>query len=110
MERLSNSIQKIYQKYLPALEKSGVRFNLDFPDTTLTIPTDPKFEQTLEKIVRSAIKRTTEGSIDIIVRKNKIVIKDTGTPLLPSACEKLKNDHISVKSRIGFGTETVFKF
>lgn len=110
MERLSTIIQKLYQKYTPVLEAKGVAFNLDFPDTTLTFDQNSNLEKNLRNILEDAVKRTSSGSVSLTIHPEKIIIKDTGTPLPKSTCEKIKTDTISAKSRVGFGNEITMKF
>lgn len=107
MERLSTTIQKLYQTYAPELARKKVSFNLDFPDTTLKIPKDSMVPKLLRKELAAAAKRTLKGSIDLTVKSDKIILKDTGTPLAKSAIEKLNAENISAKSRVGFGNEIV---
>ncbi len=108
MERIAEIIHKIYQKYLPIASKVGVSLNLDFPDTTISINEKAKREQLekdLDKNLKSALERTRQGSINVSVRKDKIIVTDTGTVLSKTACKILSGDRIKVKSRVGFGTE-----
>lgn len=109
MERLSIIIQPLYQKFLPELERKGVDFNLDFPDTTLEIPQDSEARKLLRSELAAAVKRTLNGSIDLIVKQDKIILKDTGTPLSKTACDKKQSSLVSAKSRVGFGNEITIK-
>jgi len=110
MAHLSEIIQKTYHKYSPIIEKAGVKFNLDFPDTTLTLGDDSHVAKALDKTMQSAVSRTRDGVINITVRKNQIVVEDTGTILSKTACELFTTEHIKVKSRVGFGTKVTIKW
>lgn len=110
MYRLSIIINEIYLKYLPLASKAGLTLNLDFPDTTLTVEDGDKIKKDVEKTVSSAVSKSIKGEITIAVSKGKIVITDTGTVLSKTMINMLTNDHISVKSRVGFGTTVTIKF
>ncbi len=104
MQRLSLIISEIYNKFLPLADNSQVKLSLDFPDTTQTV-TDPEAIKTdLETQLNSALSRTKSGEITIAVRKQQIIITDTGTILSKPLCAFMSNSRIQVKSRIGFGT------
>lgn len=109
MERLSKIIQKIYHKYLPIAEKTGTILNLDFPDTTIIVSDGDCIEKTLDKIVKSAIARTSGGTIKITVSRNHILVQDTGTIIPKTICDKLTKDKIIVQSRVGFGNKITIK-
>ena len=107
MERILETINNVYQKYLPITKKQGILLDIDFPDTTITINenSSKRVERDLDKIMRSAVSRSKSGDqIKIIVRKNSITISDNGTILSPSTCKLLISDFVTVKSRVGFGT------
>ena len=104
MFRISEIIENLYQKYLPIVKKLGVSLDVDFPDTTLTIREKEKVEKALDKSLRSAVKRHRNGRISIIVRPGKIIVKDDGTILSKTTCDLLTTEHVTVKSRVGFGT------
>ena len=107
VERLSDTINEIYKKYLPIVQKHGVTLNLDFPDTTITIhekSEKERLKKTIDKALKSAAERTKSGCINITVRPKKIIISDSGTTLSKSACEMLSGKYIEVRSRVGFGT------
>jgi signal transduction histidine kinase len=109
MARLSEIIENIYQKYFPIVKKLGVSLDIDFPDTTLTIHEKERVEKDLDKSMRSAVKRSRKGRISIIVRPGKIVVQDDGTILSKTTCKLLSTEHISVKSRVGFGTTVTIR-
>lgn len=104
MERISNTIDKIYQKYLPIAKKLGVSLDIDFPDTALKFENKTRIEKDLDKNLKAAISRARGGHVVISVRPSKIVVKDSGLPLTKTACLGLTTEKISVKSRVGFGT------
>lgn len=109
MERIADTINKIYQKYLPIVKRLGVSLDIDFPDTTLTIGEKSRIEKELDKSVKNAVSRARGGRITIAVRPSKIVVTDDGTTLSKAACELLSSDHVKVKSRVGFGTTVTIK-
>ena len=104
MERIAETINKIYQKYLPLVKKMGITLDIDFPDTTLTIRERARVERALDQSVKSAIDRTKHGRVSISVRPGKIIVSDNGTTLSKTACDLLSTEHVKVKSRVGFGT------
>ena len=112
MERLSDTINEIYRKYLPIVQKHGITLNLDFPDTTITIhekSEKERLKKALDRTLKSATSRTKSGCITISVRPGKIIVSDSGTILSKSACDLLSGEHIEVKSRVGFGTTVTIK-
>lgn len=104
MERASDIITKIYQKYSPIVKKLGVSLDIDFPDTTITIGEKARVEKELEKSLKNAVARSRGGRIVVAVRPGKITVTDDGTTLSRAACELLSSKHVKVKSRVGFGT------
>lgn len=104
MERIADTINKIYLKYLPIVKKLGISLDIDFPDTTLTISEKTRVEKDLEKSLKSAVSRSRGGRITITVRPGKIIVADNGTTLSKTTCELLSSEHVKVKSRVGFGT------
>lgn len=110
MYRLSFVIHEIYNKYLPLAEKAGISLNLDFPDPTIKVKEPSKVKDKLDKHVDSALKRTLKGEISINVHRGKIIIKDTGTVLSGPMITLLTSEHVSVKSKVGFGTTVTIDF
>lgn len=107
MERITDVVNKIYQKYLPIVKKLGVSLDIDFPDTTLTIGEKSKkerVEKALDKSIKNAVSRARGGRITISVRPGKIIVTDDGTTLSKTTCKLLTTEHVKVKSRVGFGT------
>lgn len=104
MERISDTITKVYQKYSPIVKKLGVSLDIDFPDTTIKIGEKARVEKELEKSLKNAVSRSRGGRIVVAVRPGKITVTDDGTTLSKSACELLTTEHVKVKSRVGFGT------
>ena len=110
MYRLSIIINEIYLKYLPLAKNAGITLNLDFPDTTITVENGEKIKNEVERTLRSAVKKSFKGEITIAVNKGKITITDTGTVLSAPLIKLLSNDHIEIKSRVGFGTVVTIKY
>ncbi len=109
MERISETINKVYQKYLPIVKKMGITLDIDFPDTTLTIREQARVEKDLDNTIKNAVDRAKHGRIIIAVRPGKIIVKDNGTILSKTTCELLSTEHIKVKSRVGFGTTVIIQ-
>ena len=110
MYRLSVIIEDVFKKYLPIAESLGVTFNLDFPDPTKRIAKPSRVKEPLDKHVSAALKRT-KGEVKILVKKDGIEIVDNGTVLSPMSLAPInKPDHITAKSRVGFGTSVFIKF
>lgn len=109
MERISETINKIYQKYLPIVKKMGITLDIDFPDTTLTIRERARVERDLDKTLKNAVERTKHGRIIVAVRPGQITVSDNGTILSKTTCDLLSTEHIKVKSRVGFGTTVTIK-
>lgn len=110
MYRLSIIIDEIYLKYLPLAEKMGITLNLDFPDPTVKTDKTDKVRKELDKSMKSALSRTIKGEIKIEVKKGKITVTDSGTTLSKEACAVLSNEHVTVKSKVGFGTTVTIAF
>ena len=110
MYRLSFIVNEIYNKYLPLAEKAGISLNLDFPYPTVRVKEPSKIKAHLDKHVESAIGRTLAGEVSINVFHDKIILKDTGTVLSKPMIALLTNEHVSVKSRVGFGTTVTIVF
>lgn len=107
MERVSDIITKIYQKYFPIVKKLGITLDVDFPDTTLTIREKARIEAHLDKSMRSAVSRSKNAQnprITISVRPGKITVTDNGTIISKPTRDLLSSEHVKVKSRVGFGT------
>lgn len=109
MERVSEIVTKIYQKYLPIVKKLDVSLDIDFPDTTLMTSEKSHIEKELDKSLKNAVSRAHGGHIAISVRPGKIIVTDDGTTLSKAACELLSTEHVKVKSRVGFGTTVTIK-
>ncbi len=104
MEKISEIINGIYQKYLPIVKRLGITLDIDFPDTTLTFREKERVARDLDKTMRLATERSKNGRISITVRPGKIIVADDGTILSPTVCKMLTSEHVEVKSRVGFGT------
>lgn len=109
MNKFSQTIHNLYNKILPIAEQSGVELDLDYsgPATIeFDVETDdPELKAELEKELKNAITRTNSGSIKLKVANGAISITDTGTILSRPLCESLSHGRVSVKSRVGFGTD-----
>lgn len=104
MYRLSLIIGEVYNKYLPLAEKGQITLNLDFPDATTTVD-DEQLQVELDQQLSSAFQRAPRGEVSIRVTAEAIIIHDSGTTLSVPACKLLSHGRISVKSRVGFGTD-----
>lgn len=108
MNKFSQTIHNLYNKILPIAEQSGVELDLDYSDPAtieFDVETDdPELKAELEKELKNAITRTNSGSIKLKVANGAISITDTGTILSRPLCESLSHGRVSVKSRVGFGT------
>lgn len=108
MNKFSQTIHNLYNKILPIAEQSGVEFDLDYSDPAtieFDVETDdPELKAELEEELKNAITRTNSGSIKLKVANGAISITDTGTILSRPLCESLSHGRVSVKSRVGFGT------
>lgn len=109
MERISDTISEICKSYLPKIRAVGISFDLDFPDTTITVENKNRVKDNLEKSMKSAIKRSKNGRIKLTVKKGEIILEDTGTIIDKATCKKLTSEHFIVKSRVGFGTTFTIK-
>lgn len=110
MARIAVIISEIYTKYLPLAEKASIRLDLDVRDAGAEVDDEETLKTELEEHLKSALKRTTDGEIKISVQKHKIILKDSGTTLSPTACALLSRGRIKVKSRVGFGTSVEINF
>lgn len=108
MSKFSQTIHNLYNKILPIAEQSGVELDLDYSDPAtieFDVETDdPELKAELEEELKNAITRTNSGSIKLKVANGAISITDTGTILSRPLCESLSHGRVSVKSRVGFGT------
>ena len=109
MEKISDTISSICKNYLPKIKAVGITFDLDFPDTTITVENKKRVEENLHKSMKSAISRSKNGSIKLTVKKGEITLQDTGTIIDKATCKKLTSEHFIVKSRVGFGTTFTIK-
>lgn len=114
MNKFSQVIHNLYNKFLPIAEQSGIELNLDYSDpATLDIDVetdDPELKTQLEEELKNAITRANSGSVKLKVTKGGITISDTGTILSHPLCEALSHGRVSVKSRVGFGTNVDIAF
>jgi len=108
MNKIFQTINDLYNKFLPIAEKSGVELNLDYSDpATVDIDVetdDPELKAQLESELKNAITRANSGSVKLKIANGKVTISDTGTTLSRPLCEALSHGRVSVKSRVGFGT------
>lgn len=105
MYRLSAVIEEMFSKYLPVAEKRGVRFNLDFPDSTRRIGRIFTVKKLLDEHLALAIKRA-QHEVSLKVLDEAISIRDDGVALSPAQIAEIQDDElIKIKSRVGFGTD-----
>ncbi len=109
MEKITETISEICKSYIPKIRAIGITFDLDFPDTTITVESKQRVKEGIEKGLKSAIKRTKNGNIKLTVKKGEITLQDTGTIIDKATCRKLTTEHFIVKSRVGFGTTFTIK-
>lgn len=105
MHRLSLIIGEIYRKYLPLAEQGQITLNLDFADSTTTVDEANQLKTELDEHLHSALKRAPRGEVSIKVTREAIVIHDSGTTLSAPARALLSHGRVTVKSRVGFGTD-----
>ena len=110
MEKISGIVSDLCKSYLPKIKAVGISFDLDFPDTTITVENKKQVKDNLEKSIKSAIKRSKDGSIKLTVKTGEIILEDTGTIIDKATCKKLTTEHFIVKSRVGFGTTFTIKY
>ncbi len=110
MEKISEVVSDLCKSYLPKIRAVGITFDIDFPDTTITVENKKEIKEHLEKSMKSAIKRSKNGSIKLSVKKGEIKLEDTGTIIDKATCKKLTSEHFIVKSRVGFGTTFTIKY
>ena len=85
-------------------------FDLDFPDPTLRVERPSLVRNPLNEQLKLAIERA-EKRVSLAVSRAGIVIRDDGVALSPSEVRELSGaENVSVKSRVGFGTEVRIKF
>lgn len=110
MYRISAIIEDAFREFLPLAEKRRVGFDIDFPDPTLRVERPSLVRNPLNEQLELAIKRA-EKRVSLAVTKAGIVIRDDGVALSPSEVRELSGaENVSVKSRVGFGTEVRIKF
>jgi len=104
MYRISLIISEVYNKYLPLAEKNHIQLNLDLGEGLESTDNPNEIQADLEKHLDSALQRSTQGEITVGIRKNQIIITDSGTTLSRPVCDLLSKGRVKVKSRVGFGT------
>ena len=110
MEKISDSVSSIIKKYMPKFREASITFDLDFPDTTIKVGDKARVEKDIEKGLKSSISRTKNGRIKLTVKKGEITITDSGTTIDKTTCKNLCTEHLTVKSRVGFGTTFTIKY
>ena len=110
MYRLSTIIEEVYQKYAPLAEKRGVRFNLDFPDLTRRVERPSLVRKPLEALMPGAVARAEE-EVSLAVMRDYVVVRDDGVALMPEVLKEMREgfENVTVRSRVGFGTEIRIK-
>ncbi|MBQ3294144.1 hypothetical protein IJG98_00240 [Candidatus Saccharibacteria bacterium] len=111
MYRISAIIEDAFREFLPLAEKRRVGFDIDFPDPTLRVERPSLVRNPLNEQLKLAIERA-EKRVSLAVSRVGIVIRDDGVALSPSAARELASgfENVTVKSRVGFGTEVRIKF
>ena len=111
MYRISAIIEDAFREYLPLAEKRRVGFDIDFPDPTLRVERPSLVRKPLFEQLPLAIKRASKR-VSLTVMRTGIVIRDDGVALSPAAVRELAGEleNVTVKSRVGFGTEIRIKF
>jgi len=105
MSNFSLTISEIYNHFLPLATENGISLNLDFVDSDIITEELTNVKTDIEQAISAAIDRSKQGEISIQVRRNEIIISDTGTTLSRPLCELLSGKHITISSRVGFGTK-----
>lgn len=110
MYRISAIIEDAFREFLPLAEKRRIGFDIDFPDPTIRISRPSIVRTPLFKQLPLAIERA-QKHVSFAVKKSEIIIRDDGIALTPAATKELSsNENVTVKSRVGFGTEVRIKF
>ena len=109
MYKLSHTLTKIYNYYLPTCFAKSIELNLDLEDPSITTASPSNIKDTLTPLVEAAIARIDKkGSITIRASKEKshiiISISDTGVALTRSEQAAIETKKIEVTSRHGYGT------
>lgn len=110
MYRISAIIEEAFSANLKLAEKHGIGFDIDFPDPTLRIDRPSLVRTPLNKFLPEAMKRA-QKKVSLGVSKREVVIRDDGVALSPTAIKEMNEfDNVTIKSRVGFGTEIRIKF
>jgi len=110
MYRISAIIEDAFREYLPLAEKRRVGFDIDFPDPTLRVERPSVVRKPLFEQLPLAIKRANRR-VSLAVTRTGVLIRDDGVALSPASAKELSSDeNVTVKSRVGFGTEVRISF
>lgn len=109
MEKVYETIVEIIKNYLPKIKAVGISFDLDFPDTTITVESKERIKKGIEKGLKTSISRSKNGKVKLTIKKDGVVLSDTGMVIDKTTCKKLSTEHFIVKSRVGFGTTFTIK-
>ena len=110
MYRISNLIEDAFRKNLRLAEQRRVAFDFDFPDPTLRIEHPSLLKEPLSTQLPLAVERA-KSRVSFKVTRDGILIRDDGIPLTPNQVKDLSTDDaVTVKSRVGFGTEVRIKY
>lgn len=104
MYRLSTIVSETYNKYQKSSSDRKIEFNLDLFDQSGVTDQPEKIKAELEKHLKSAIDRSARQKISLTLKDSKIILKDNGTILSKPLCRLLSQGHVTVESRVGFGT------
>ena len=103
MEKIYEVVVDIIKNYLPKIKAVGISFDLDFPDTTITVENKERIKKGLEKGLKTSISRSKNGTLKLTIKKSGIILSDTGMVIDKTT------EHFIVKSRVGFGTTFTIK-
>lgn len=110
MYRISAIIEEAFSTFLPIAEKRRVGFDIDFPDPTLRVDRPSLVRKPLFEQLPLAINRA-EKRVSLSVTGTGVIIRDDGIALSPDASRRLaEQENVTVKSRVGFGTEVRIRF
>lgn len=109
MGKISEIVSDILKNYLPKIKAVGISFDLDFPDTTIAVDSVENIKKGIEKGLKISIKHSKKGCVKLTIKKDEVILSDTGLVIDKTTCKKLSTEHFVVKSRVGFGTTFTIK-
>lgn len=109
MYKISAIIEDAFRNALPLAEKLRIGLDIDFPDPTMRIERPSLLKNPLNEHLELAIRRAKKR-VSIVVSRVSVVIRDDGVALTPDMIREITDaENISIKSRVGFGTEVKIK-